>query len=240
MAHSGTTAEYDRDQIMELARQVLVQSGILDNAYFQSLTSGQMARDLFVRSQQQFYFAVLEFPRPMFCLLARIPAPGARLGLLDNVVEEHGFFEEARFHATTFRQFCTRLAGTEFDPGLLEQGPVVRAFNRALLGVCQSESIEFGFACLGIIELAFASISNLIGQAVVDRGWLTGNSLVHYRLHAERDLEHAAELFAPLQGSVGNAARQRDIGNGLQLGVYLFDRLYRDLLEPATWRGWGF
>jgi pyrroloquinoline-quinone synthase len=228
------TADDDRDGIMTQSQRILERSGILDNVYFQSLRNGQMSRDLFVHSQQQFYFAVLEFPRPMFCLLARITRPEARLGLLDNVVEEHGFFDDARFHATTFRQFCARLAGSEFDPAQLEQEPAVRAFNRALWGVCQAESIDFGFACLGIIELAFASISSLIGQAVVERGWLAAKSLVHYQLHSQLDLEHAAEFFTPLHGSAADAARQRDITNGLQLGVYLFDRLYRDLAEPPS------
>jgi pyrroloquinoline-quinone synthase len=165
----------------------------------------------------------------MLCLMARLPVPQQRLGLLDNVLEEHGDFDSARFHAATFRRFCGSLG---VDETVLDQdrpGPAVTAFNLALWGLCQTQTPEHAFAGLGIIELAFAQISATIGKTVVERGWLPADRLVHYRLHAELDIEHAAELSRATRLFEQPPIRQTIVA-GLELGAYLFDRLYRDLV----------
>jgi pyrroloquinoline-quinone synthase len=57
--------------------------------------------------------------------------------------------------------------------------------------------------------------------------------LVHYKLHAEIDERHAEEFFAVIEKQWGDPKRRYYIEQGLNLGVYIFDRLYRDLLEFA-------
>jgi pyrroloquinoline-quinone synthase len=84
---------------------------------------------------------------------------------------------------------------------------------------------------MGIIEHAFARISAVIGQAVVARGWVREADLVHYRLHAEVDERHAEEFFAIVEPGWETEGRRYYIEQGLELGAYVFDRLYRDLYE---------
>jgi pyrroloquinoline-quinone synthase len=82
---------------------------------------------------------------------------------------------------------------------------------------------------MGIIEHAFASISATIGQAVVQRGWVRQEELVHYALHAQIDERHAEEFFAVIEPQWDIPARAYFIQQGLELGAYAFDRLYQDL-----------
>lgn len=63
--------------------------------YFLSLAEGHMSRALFTRTQEQFYFAVRYFSRPMAALTARLPDSATRRGLVGNLAEEHGA-DEAR------------------------------------------------------------------------------------------------------------------------------------------------
>jgi pyrroloquinoline-quinone synthase len=211
------------------AGAILTRSGIMQNAYFRDLQSGSMTLETFRRTQEQFFFAVTFFPRPMAALVGRIPNPRQRLDVLHNLVEEHGEFQEQRFHHNTFQQFLRTLGA---DPDRLDDlmiWPEVRAFNSVLTTACVLDELEVGVACMGVIEQAFAGISALIGRAVVERGWIKADELVHYRLHAEIDERHAGEFFAVVEASWQNGSRRYFIEQGLELGTYIFDRLYRDL-----------
>ncbi len=205
-------------------------SRIMQNPYFQTLQSGVMTREQFQQSQRQFYFAVEFFSRPMSALLTRLPDPKQRLGILANVVEEHGDFQPAAFHEATFRQFLAALGETH-PPQRNEIAPPAHAFNLSIMAACNADDVLVGIACLGIIEYAFAEISALIGGAVVRRGWLSEDALVHYSLHAELDKKHAADFFELLQDDWKSADKRAAIERGLWLGGYVFDRLYRDLLK---------
>src|SRR5262249_12118347 len=110
----------------------------------------------------------------------------------------------------------------------------VHAFNAVLTAACQCEEPEVGVGCLGIIEHAFADISATIGRAVVRRGWVGREDLVHYKLHAAIDRRHAEEFFAVVEPAWNDPARRRPIERGLELGAYAFDRLYRDLYGLAA------
>ena len=82
---------------------------------------------------------------------------------------------------------------------------------------------------MGVIERAFASVSATIGRAVVERGWVPRERLIHYSLHAEIDVRHADEFFAVVEPAWEDEERRYFIDQGLQLGAYTLDRLYRDL-----------
>src|SRR5215207_1403157 len=92
-------------RVTAYAQQLIQRSGLLANPYLLALRDGSLSRDDFRRTQEQFFFAVTFFPRPMAALVARIPNPAMRLDILHNVVEEHGEFNEEQFHHTTFQQF---------------------------------------------------------------------------------------------------------------------------------------
>lgn len=218
------------------ANDVLARSGIMDNPYFRDLQNGAMTLDAFRRTQEQFFFAVTFFPRPMAALVGRIPDPKQRLDVLHNLVEEHGEFQELRFHHTTFQQFLRSIGGRPETLDDLMIWPEVRAFNSVLTAACVLDELEVGVACMGAIELAFAGISALIGRAVVDRGWVSSENLVHYKLHAEIDERHADEFFAVVECGWRDGSRRYFVEQGLELGVYVFDRLYRDLHTAAAHR----
>jgi pyrroloquinoline-quinone synthase len=212
-----------KTEISQLAEQHLEHAQFMDNPYFESLCSGTLDLVSFRRSQSEFYHAVKYFARPMSYLIARIPDPQTRLNILHNIVEEHGEFDGTQFHEATFRKFLQTIGCAQPAEN---PGPEVDAFNCLLCGVCSQEDLGTAICCIGMIEYAFAKASALIGKSVVERDWVTDQNLVHYKLHAEIDLRHAAEFFEIVEGfETTDLAIQR----GLKLGLYAFDRLYRDL-----------
>jgi pyrroloquinoline-quinone synthase len=211
------------------ADRVLEKSGIWRNPYLQTLQDGSMTLECFRRSQEQFFFAVSFFPRPMAALVGRIPNPKARIDILHNLVEEHGEFNEELFHHATFQRFLRSIGSEPEKIEAATLAPAVRAFNSVLTCACVLDELEVGVACMGIIEYAFAGISAIIGKAVVRRNWVRQENLVHYALHAEIDQRHAEEFFAVIEPSWDNQARRYFIEQGLELGAYVFDRLYWDL-----------
>ena len=223
-------------QVTAHADVVLDRVGIERNPYLQALVDGSMSLEVFRRTQEQFFFAVTFFPRPMAALVGRLPDPRQRLDILRNVVEEHGDFDEAAFHHTTFREFLHRIGSEVDEVDELDLWPAVRAFNSILTTACVMDELQVGVASMGIIERAFAGVSATIGRAVVERGWMTRERLVHYALHAEIDNRHAEEFFAVIEPEWGKEDRRYLIDQGLQLGAYALDRLYRDLHLGSTTR----
>jgi pyrroloquinoline-quinone synthase len=211
---------------------------IYTNGYFSALREDQMSREDFVATQQQFYFAVRYFPRPMAALTARMPDSFMREGLVHNLSEEHGFMEETGrgfdaqlAHDLTFRRFLGTLGVDGGQVENLRQGAAVRAFNTSLMGACLMEPAEVAFGCLGVIEHAFAGLSAVIGESVVRRGWVPADQLVHYTLHAEIDERHAADFFQKVEPAwqAGGETRAA-VEDGVRLGLHVFHRLYEDLL----------
>jgi pyrroloquinoline-quinone synthase len=215
--------------ISRAARALFARTAFLDNPYLASLRDGGLSLDAFRRSQEQFFYAVSFFPRPMAALVGRIADPRLRLDILHNLVEEHGDFDERMFHHTTFQEFLRRLGVNTDRLDSLHLWPEVRAFNSALTAACVLDELEVGVACMGMIEFAFADISADIGKGVVARGWLTSETLTHYKLHAEIDQRHADEFFAVIEPGWNDPQKRYFIEQGLELGAYIFDRLYRDL-----------
>ena len=221
-------------QVTARADEVIKRVGVLQNSYFSGLASGEMDLECFRLTQEQFFFAVTFFPRPMAALVAKIPDPKMRLDILHNVVEEHGEFNVDEFHHTTFQRFLKSI-GSDVTP-LEDQSQwslwsPVRAFNSCLTTSCVLDELEVGVACLGIQEYIFSDVSAIIGKAVVENGWVAADDLIHYKLHAEIDKRHAEEIFAVVEPKWES---HRDfIEQGLELGAYIFDRMFRDLLSFA-------
>jgi pyrroloquinoline-quinone synthase len=216
-------------RVTACADVTLKKSNILHNPYLEALADGSMGLECFRRTQEQFFFAVTFFPRPMAALVGRIPEPRLRLDILHNLVEEHGEFQEPLFHHTTFQQFLRSIGSKPERLEGMGLWPALRAFNSVLTAACVLDELEVGVACMGIIEYAFAGISAAIGSAVVRRGWVSVENLVHYKLHAEIDERHAEEFFAVIEPHWDDPRRRYFIEQGLELGAYIFDRLYRDM-----------
>jgi pyrroloquinoline-quinone synthase len=221
-------------RVTALADKIVRRVGLLDHPYLRALSDGSMSLEQFRRSQEQFFFAVRYYPRPMAALISRMPDPLARLGIVRNLAEEHGDFHEDQFHQNTFRQFLASIGGRDPWTAGLAPCPAVHAFNSALMGACCAGELEAGIGCMGIIEHAFAPISASIGKAVVDRKWVAPDCLVHYALHAELDVRHAEDFFALIEPQWDDPRRGAAAREGLELGAYLFTALYRGLAEMCT------
>ncbi|EPQ78142.1 TenA family transcriptional regulator [Mycobacterium marinum] len=218
-------------RVTKRAEQILDGIGIMANPYLTTLTDGSMPLERFRASQEQFGFAVTYFARPMASLISRMDLPGQRLGILSNIVEEHGDFKPHFFHHATFRQFLASIGSDAERLDALAPAPQVDAFNSVLTSVCTMEDMAVGISCLGIIEHAFAGISATIGSAVVERGWVAQDDLVHYALHAEIDEQHAEDFFVLVEDTCDDSRTSCAVDRGLRLGGYVFNRLYTDLCQ---------
>jgi pyrroloquinoline-quinone synthase len=216
-------------RVTACADSILQRLGLFDNPYFKALSGGSMSRECFGITQQQFFFAVRYFARPMAALIARMPDPAARVDILHNIVEEHGDFREEQFHQNTFRRFLSTIGTRSPDEAGIGMWPAVHAFNNILMAACASDEIEVGVGCLGIIEYAFSEISAIIGRAVIANGWVGSRELLHYAQHAELDVRHADEFFALVEPCWDVAEKRAAIQQGLELGAYAFDQTYRSL-----------
>ncbi|MFG2632232.1 TenA family transcriptional regulator [Streptomyces sp. NPDC048473] len=220
-------------RVTALADQALTHVDIINNPYLLALEDGSLALEDFRASQEQFGFAVTYFARPMASLISRIEAPGDRVGILRNIVEEHGDFAPHAFHHATFRRFLASIGSA--DPAHLDALTVssaVHAFNSVLSSLCTLEDLPVAISCMGVIEHAFAQISASIGRSVVERGWVAKDDLVHYALHAEIDERHAEDFFTFVEPSYDAPNGRRRIEQGLNLGAYVFNRLYTESICP--------
>ena len=213
------------------ADEILASTGLHDNPYFVELANGGLSLEAFRASQEQFFFAVAFFSRPMAGLVARSPDYASRVDILHNVVEEHGDFQMSSSHAATFQVFLRSLGADPAGLKTLRPSPAVHAFNSVLYSACLLEELELGIACMGIIEHAFAGLSARIGNGVVERGWVAREKLVHYALHAELDQRHAEEFFLLIESGWEDARQRELIERGLLLGAHAFDQLYRELYK---------
>jgi len=209
-----------------------------DNPYLRGLADGSFDRDDFVETQIQFYFAVIFFSRPMAAVAAKIPHPSQRIEVLRNVWEEHGEGNVRLMHGETFLELLHRLGDVSRDDVEARAlWPEVRAFNTTLVGAAVLDEFVIGVCAMGMIERMFVDISAAIGRGIVDRGFLTEDRLIHYRLHAEIDVRHSQDFFDIVRPLWDTSDEERYyIEQGLRLGAYVFDRLYRDLWTSRTRR----
>jgi len=208
-----------------------------EHSYFKGLHDGTFSREDFIETQIQFLQAVVFFSRPMAMLAARIPRPELRWSILHNVAEEHGEGDFRQSHERTFLTLLERLGVSHEDIRKRALWPEVRAFNTTLLGVCTGDDYLIGTATMGIIEDMFAGISALLGKKLVDNGWLKEDELIHYKVHSELDIKHAADFYQILEKPYENSPQERYyIQQGLELGAYCFMQMYRGLYEARQRR----
>ncbi len=210
---------------------LLEETGHRRNPYFQALAAKEFAREDFLETQIQFYFAVDFFSRPMAALAAKIPTPAMRTQVLRNVWEEHGEGDATKVHGTTFLELLARLGGVTPDAMELRAlWPEIRIFNTALAGVCVLDEYLIGVGTLAMIERMFCEISAWTGRGIVENGWLSADRMIHYDLHADLDVRHSQDFLDVLQPAWERSADDRYyIEQGLRLGGTLFDGLYTGL-----------
>ncbi|MEM9189116.1 MAG: iron-containing redox enzyme family protein [Myxococcota bacterium] len=222
-----------------LIEQVLKETDVAQNPYFRALNEGSFEKPDFVETQIQFHSAVDFFSRPMAAVAAKIPTAQRRKEILRNVWEEHGEGEDLGTHGSTFLEFLHRLDGvSKADVERRVLWPEVRIFNTTLVGAAVLDDYLVGVAMMGIIERMFVDISNWIGKATVNRGWIPRDRLVHYNVHEELDIRHADDFFDVLRPEWAEPKEltQYSIAQGLRLGASVFDGLYRGLYHSRKRR----
>lgn len=221
-----------------LIKQILAETDYINNPYFKALKDGSFAKDDFVETQIQFFFAVVFFSQPMAALAARIPSADLRREILRNVWEENGEGDTSKVHAVTFAAFLKQLAGIDVaDIEKRALWPEVRSFNTVLTGACVLDEYLVSAGMMGMIEHMFSDISGIIGQGVISRTWSTTLNLMHYKLHKELDVKHSQDFFDVLQPSWDAHEENRYfIEQGLRLGASVFNQLYEGLYKQRTRR----
>jgi hypothetical protein len=228
--------------MQKLIDDVLADVAHRENPFFRALNDGSFAREDFLETQYQFYWAVTFFSRPMSALAAKIPDAARRTSILRNVWEEHGEGDPARTHATSFTTFLSRLAAVDAEATQRELDkrplwPEVRAFNTLLAGACVLDDFIIGAAALGMVERMFADISGIIGRAVVARGFLSAKDLVHYDQHETLDVRHASDFFEVLAPEWARGPEQQYlVEQGLRMGAMAFDQLFARLYRCRSRR----
>lgn len=214
----------------ECVRAIKERHDIDRNPFFAALRDGSFSREDFIETQVQFLFAVVFFGRPMAALAGRIGRPEARLSLLANIDDEHGHGNLRFSHERTFLSLLGKLG---VDPDSVERRalwPEVRAFNTVLAGASVMDDLYTAIAAFGVIEDMFAKISARIGRSIVDRGWLREDEVVHYAVHEKLDEEHAEGFYRLIRGPFEAHPRHAyQVEQGLELGAYVFMRMYEDL-----------
>jgi hypothetical protein len=221
-----------------MIRRVLEDTAYEKNPYFIALADGSFEHADFVETQVQFHYAVDFFSRPMAAVAAKIPHAYRRMEVLRNVWEEHGEGDAKMAHGTTFLIFLERLAMID-AAGVAKRAlwPEVRIFNTTLVGAAVLDDYLVSVAMMGIIERMFADISSWIGRAVVTRGWIERERMIHYTLHEKIDFKHADDFFDVLRPAWAQSATDRyQIEQGMRLGAAVFDGMYRGLYEHRTRR----
>lgn len=208
--------------------------GASQRDYFRALADGSFSRDDFVATQVQFLSAVTHFAKPMEILGGRLPVD-ERQSLIENIADEHGHGDPSASHTRTFIDLLGRLGVPEPELATHTPWPEVDAFNATLTATCAFDDPLTGVATLAIIEDIFAELSAKIGTALVAREWLARGEVVHYATHEVLDLHHSASFYRVIEPHF--AKRADVITRGLELGGYIFVRMYDDLYR-ARERRW--
>lgn len=223
--------------LTECVNQTLKTINYNKNPYFEAFRNQTFQKEDFLETQIQFFFAVAFFSRPMSALAGKIPETSLRLNIVRNVFEEHGEGKPSGFHENTFKTLLSRLGITELEISKRTLWPEVRSFNTLLTGACVMDSYLVGVAVLGIIERMFSEISGWIGQGIVQNGWLQQDQMIHYSLHEKLDILHAEEFFEIIEKPwQENEMNRYFIRQGLLMGAYAFNQLYKGLYEAKARR----
>ena len=199
--------------------------------YVKGVVDGSMAQHDFVRSQLQFFFAVEAYPKHLAALAARSTGPKAKPTLEANVRDESGAGHAASSHVATFRALLANLGISAAETDVTPHWPCVDAFNEGVRAACADRPEAFGLATVAAIEDVFTGISRDLGHAIVKRGWLVKEEVVHYNVHEVLDREHADALYAALDAAGPDAEAQ--IAAGLKNGTALMVELYAGLLRGS-------
>ena len=83
---------------------------------------------------------------------------------------------------------------------------------------------------MGIIEDRYTAITKILSEQLLKNHWLDQNTLTHYKVHEELDVEHAESFYKLIRNHWENIEKRTKIKEGLVFGNDLILNLYSKLL----------
>tara|TARA_B100000424_G_C22901808_1_gene479610 strand:+ start:322 stop:972 length:651 start_codon:yes stop_codon:yes gene_type:complete len=205
-------------------------SPIHNQPFFISLLSGTMDKDSFKETQIAILNAVEFFSRPMFVISSKLNSYEDRYCIIKNILDEHGNGQIEKAHGNTFKQYLVSLGATEKQINNRKPDKAVLKFNNILLECSLNSSIMKSIAMMGIIEQRYSKISDTIVKEILKKRWISKDSLYHYSLHKELDVEHAQDFYNIIKDGWKDTDSKEEIKKGLFLGNSMILNLYNDIL----------
>ena len=212
--------------ILELIKSSPIQS----QPFFISLLNGMMDKEHFKETQIALLDAVEFFSRPMFIISSKLDSYEDRYYLVKNILDEHGDGEIEKAHGNTFRKYLISLGATENQIKNRNPSKDVLKFNNILMECSLNRSVMRSVAMMGIIEQRYSKISAIIVKEILKKKWINKNSLRHYSLHEELDVEHAQGFYNIIKDGWKDINSKEEIKKGLSLGNSIILNLYNDTL----------
>jgi len=212
--------------ILELIKSSPIQS----QPFFISLLNGMMDKEHFKETQIALLDAVEFFSRPMFIISSKLDSYEDRYYLVKNILDEHGDGEIEKAHGNTFRKYLISLGATENQIKNRNPSKDVLKFNNILMECSLNRSVMRSVAMMGIIEQRYSKISAIIVKEILKKKWINKNSLHHYSLHEELDVEHAQGFYNIIKDGWKDINSKEEIKKGLSLGNSMILNLYNDTL----------
>lgn len=192
----------------------------------------------FFNTQRHFRYAVENFGSVLAGVLSKMPILNKeRMSVAENVAEEHGHNSLLNTHKETFLTFLKSMNVNEQSIDLKNVSFPIESFNQSVGNFVATHSYYEGAAMVGMIELLYVNISDLIAKKVHSENWDSLCTQTHYDVHAVLDIEHSRELFEVcesiwnMEEEHGSGIIQHQIIVAATLGAVYFTRLYKDLLE---------
>lgn len=192
------------------------------NSFLKKSTQSEL-----LTSQIPFYQAVEAFPRALSLLASKIKTSQERLWVVNNLYEEHGNGNPAKFHTESFKTFLVALG---WD-GQHQINPWIDEWVENKLLSCEGSAAEYA-AYLSGIEYAYAPISDTIAKHLETLNLFCEQS--HYSNHATLDWEHGEELLQVAYLINDDNNERPKIYDYFVKGQKDFLELYNHILIPTS------
>lgn len=180
----------------------------------------------FLNSQVPFFNAVQAFPRMLCKLAMNIEESNDRLLVVENIYEEHGRGNSAKFHTNTYTTYLNALGWNSE----LKTNPWVEQWNNKVLNL-NYESSEYA-AYLSAIEYLYALISHDVSNYLQTLTLLCEQH--HYANHALLDWEHGYELLSVALSLSKEKKFTIEMENAFIQGQKDFLEMYNHLFMPTS------
>ena len=169
-------------------------------------------------------------------ILALIKSQGFNKIELDTVLETKYILQRS---GENFRKYLFSLGATEKEIKNRKPNEAVVKYNNILMDCSLNSSTMRSIAMMGIIEERYSKISATIVKEILKKKWVSKDSLYHYSLHEELDVEHAQGFYNIIKDEWKDIDSKEEIKKGLSLGNSMILNLYNDTLYKKITKTYG-